>query len=106
MTKKVKKEVKKQNKFFKVCYLGSVDNEKAFDIINENFSILEQKIKAVDFISEKWVAKKNGIIESEFYRLYLYVPKNIDNDTINEAIKPYGFVLHSANIRKVTFTEC
>lgn len=101
-----KKEVKKQNKFLKVCYLGRVDNEKAFDIIYENFSILEQKIKAVDFISEKWVVKKNGIIESEFYRLYLYVPKNINNDTINEAIKPYDFEIRSVKVQKVTLTAC
>lgn len=53
-----KKDVKKQNRFFKVCYLGSVDDKKAFDIIYENFPILEQKIKAEDFISEKWVVKK------------------------------------------------
>lgn len=50
--------------------------------------------------------QKNGIIESEFYKLYLYVPKNIDNDTISEAIKPYGFEIRSVKVRKVTFTEC
>lgn len=101
-----KKEVKKQNKFLKVCYLGSVDNEKAFDTIYENFSILEQKIKAVDFISEKLIFKKNGIIESECYNLYLVVPKNIDNDTINEAIKPYGLEIRSVPVmRKFTITD-
>lgn len=30
----------------------------------------------------------------------------IDNDIINEAIKPYGFELRSAKVQKVTFTEC
>ncbi len=102
----VKKETKKQNRFFKVCYLGSVDDEKEFEIIDKNFSILEQTIKLKYFMPEKWIVKKHGIIESEYYHLYLLVPKNIDNDTINEAIKPYGFELRSAKVQKVTFTEC
>lgn len=106
MKQKETKKTKEQNRFFKVCYLGNVDDEKEFEIIDKNFSILEQKIKLKYFIPEKWIVKQYGIIESEYYALYLLVPKNIDNDTINEAIKPYGFVLHSANIRKVTFTKC
>lgn len=103
-----KKEVKKENRFFKVCYLGSVKDEKEFEIINKNFSILEQTIKLKYFIPQKFTFKSeiDGTIFSEYYCLYLLLPKNIDNDTINEAIKPYGFELHSANIRKVTFTKC
>ena len=96
----------KNYKFFKVCYLGTVEDEKEFEIINNNFSILEQTIKLKYFRTTQCIAKKHGIIESECYHLYLLVPKNIDNDTINEAIKPYGFVLRSAEVRKITFTKC
>lgn len=95
-------------KFFKVCYLGSVKDEKEFEIINKNFSILEQTIKLKYFIPQKFTFKSeiDDTILSESYSLYLLVPKNIDNDRINEAIKPYGFELRSAKVQKVTFTEC
>ena len=103
-----KKEVKKQNRFFKVCYLGCVYDEKEFEILDKNFSILEQKIKLKYFIPQKFIFKSeiDGTIFSEYYCLYLLLPKNIDNDTINEAIKPYGFELRSAKVQKVTFTKC
>ena len=53
MVQKETKKTKEQNRFFKVCYLGSVKDEKEFEIINKNFSILEQTIKIKYFIPQK-----------------------------------------------------
>lgn len=107
MVQKETKKTKEQNRFFKVCYLGSVKDEKEFEIINKNFSILEQTIKIKYFIPQKFTFKSeiDGTIFSEYYCLYLLLPKNIDNDTINEATKPYGFELRSAKVQKVTITD-